>query len=406
MSNFLAIATVTETVRQLLQAAVDVDLPGTTVTMARPADDTVGPQGPRVNVFLYRVTPNAGLRNNDLPTRRPDGQLEERPQTAIDLHYLFSFFGDESQLEPQRLLGTVVRTLHGQPVLTRQTIASALASTTFGFLASSDLATQPELVKFTPAALSLDDLSKLWSVFFQAPFVLSVTYGATVVLIEGGETPMAALPVQRRNLRVLPFRQPFIEHVLAQGGPTVPIVAGSVLLIRGQQLQGDVTLVRLAGNLLTPDSVTDTAVSLTLTEPPLPAGALRAGVQGAQIVQQVLFGTAADPHHGFESNVAPFVIHPSVTAVGLAGSLVTVNVDPPVRARQRVSLLLNERLGAPPAALVFATPPQPADTAAPGFTVSGVAPGEYFVRLQVDGAESPVDLDPASAQFGPTLTFP
>jgi hypothetical protein len=406
VSNFLAVATVTETVRQLLQAAIDVDLPGATVTMDRPGDDVTGPQGTRVNVYLYRVTPNPGLRNDDLPTRRPDGLLQERPQAALDLYYLISFFGEEGQLEPQRLLGSVVRTLHGRPVLTRPMIADALASSTFGFLASSDLAAQPELVKLTPAALSLDDLSKLWSVFFETPFVLSVAYEATVVLIEGEETPRAALPVQQRNLRVLPFRQPLVEHVLAQGSPNTPILAGSTLLIRGQRLQGEITLVRLGGNVLTPDSVSDTEVSLALTEPPLPPGAMRAGVQGVQVVQQVVFGTAADPHRGFESNLAPFVLHPSITAVSLAGNQVTITLNPPVRTGQRVSLLLNQRVGAPPAALVFAGTPQPADTATPRFTVSGIVAGEYFVRAQVDGAESPLDLDPASPQFGPTLTFP
>ena len=69
------------------------------------------------------------------------------------------------------------------------------------FLAASDLDQQPELVKFTPAQLSLDDLSKVWSVFFQTPYALSVAYEATVVLIEGDETPRAPLPVRQRNLR-------------------------------------------------------------------------------------------------------------------------------------------------------------------------------------------------------------
>jgi hypothetical protein len=36
----------------------------------------------------------------------------------------------------------------------------------------------------------------------------------------------------------------------------------------------------------------------------------------------------------------------------------------------------------------------------------GVAADEYFVRVQIDGAESPLDLDPASGGFGPKVTFP
>jgi hypothetical protein len=62
-------------------------------------------------------------------------------------------------------------------------------------------------------------------------------------------------------------------------------------------------------------------------------------------------------------------------------------------------------------------PPQPTPTAysfsLPPFTVAsstitcditGVASGVYFVRINVDGAESPLDLDPTSSGFGPTVT--
>ena len=68
-----------------------------------------------VNVFLYQVTPNAAWRNADLPTRRANGDLIQRPQAALDLHYLLTFYGDESLLQPQRVLGSVVRTLHCGP---------------------------------------------------------------------------------------------------------------------------------------------------------------------------------------------------------------------------------------------------------------------------------------------------
>jgi Pvc16 N-terminal domain len=409
VSNFLAVATVTEALRQLLQAEVSDDVPGATVTMVRPETDGNGNQAPRVNVYLYRVTPNAALRNNDLPNRDGDGRLRNRPVSALDLHYLFSFYGNETQLEPQRLLGSAVRTLHTYPVITRDMIDDVLGSTAFGFLASSTLGDQPELVKFTPSQLSLDDLSKLWSVFFQTPYALSVSYEATVVLIESEETAMPSLPVQRRNLRVLPFRQPRIEQVRDANDATAPIQVGSTLLIKGQQLQGDVTQLRFSGNVIVaPQTVSDTEITVTLASPPFPANTLRAGVQGVQVVQQVLFGTTADPHPGFESNVAPFVLHPTITtlSVNAAGDQVTVNVNPPLRARQRATLLLNARVGSPPAAHAFPLPPVTANTPSPVFAVTGVATGDYFARVQVDGAESPIDLDPASPTFGPIVTFP
>ncbi len=405
MSNFLAIATVTETLRQLLQAAVDSDLPGTTVTMARPEDQPAGPGGSRVNVFLYQVKPNAALRNSDLPARRASGLLQERPVAALDLQYLFSFSGNEAQLEPQRLLGSVVRTLHGRPMLTRQMLLDALSSTTLGFLANSNLVDQIELVKLTPLALTLEELSNLWSVFFQTPFVLSVAYEAAVVLIEEEETPFSPLPVQRRNLLVLPFRHPLVERVQAATGPNAPIVAGDTLLLRGQRLQGDVTRVRIGGQIVTPTSVSDSEVALPVTAPPLPAAALRAGVQGIQVVQEIVFGSPGDPHRGFESNVAPFVLRPTVTAATVAGAVVTVNVDPAVRVGQRVNLLLNQNTTVDPLAFSFAADVPSVDTTTIQVTTAGVIAGDYFLRLQVDGAESPIDLDPASPTFGPVVTF-
>jgi hypothetical protein len=35
-----------------------------------------------------------------------------------------------------------------------------------------------------------------------------------------------------------------------------------------------------------------------------------------------------------------------------------------------------------------------------------VKPADYFVRLQVDGAESVLDLNPVSPNFGPKVTIP
>src|SRR4051812_41849924 len=102
MSNYMALATVTATLSQLVQEAINSQtlmLP--TVTHMRP--DGTGLPSPGVNIFLYQVTPNAAWRNVDLPARNSDGQLITRPRVALDLHYLLTFYGDDTALEPQRL---------------------------------------------------------------------------------------------------------------------------------------------------------------------------------------------------------------------------------------------------------------------------------------------------------------
>lgn len=416
MSNFLAIATVTATLSQTVQAAVGADVPGATVTMLRP--DRLGneAQATGVNIYLYQVTSNAAYRNADVPTRRPDGGLAQRPQVALDLHYLLSFYGDEGQLEPQRLLGSVVRTLHARSVLTRQMIRDTVANPTFHFLETSNLADAIELVKFSPLPLNLEELSKLWSVFFQIPYTLSVAYQATVILLQSEEMPQVALPVRRRNLYVMPFRQPIIEGVMSQEGVDAPIVASSTLIIRGMRLRGDVTQVIIGGVEVTPQDVSEAQIRLQL-----PADSLRAGVQGVQVVHHTLMGTPAVPHRGVESNLAAFVLRPTITAVtvsnpGGSGSElrsadVTVQVNPTIGVAQRVVLLLNELLGDEAAAYTFVAKPRNADANAITIPVSGVKAGEYLVRVQVDGAESPLDVDtnPDSPTFnqyiGPKMTL-
>ena len=70
-------------------------------------------------------------------------------------------------------------------------------------------------------------------------------------------------------------------------------------------------------------------------------------------------------------------------------------------------LLLDKVPGGTPASFSFLTNPEvaAADTGSLQFALSGVGSGDYFVRIQVDGAESVIDLDPASVHFGPKVTL-
>ena len=199
MSNYLAIATVTETLRQMLNVVVDQAVPGARATAVRPSASS-GLPSVGVNVFLYQVSQNAAWRNADLPTRREDGALHQRPQVALDLHYLLTFYGEDQQMEPQRVLGRVTCAMHAQPLLLRDKITEAV--TAVSFLADSNLSDQVELVRFTPIPLTLEELSKLWSVFFQTAYVLSTAYQASVVLIEADVRPPETKPVLEPHIQV------------------------------------------------------------------------------------------------------------------------------------------------------------------------------------------------------------
>ena len=223
MSNTLAVAAVTSTLRYLLEQALGGSQPGPVgsarVTTLHPAkladrDDPELPKG--INVFLYQVSPNPTWSLADLPTRRDDGSLMTRPQAALDLHYLISCTGDDSELDAQRLLGRAALALAVNPVLARELVSAAMAhyadDVATMFLAQADLADQVELVRLAPATLSLEDVSRLWSVL-GTPYLLSLTYTATVVLIQADAAVQAALPVRERAVTVSPAAAPVIAGV-------------------------------------------------------------------------------------------------------------------------------------------------------------------------------------------------
>lgn len=404
MSNFLAIATVTGALRSALASAAAV-VPGASITTRRPDGANGALAGAGINIYLYQVTPNAAYRNEDLPTRRADGTLSQRPRTALILHYLLSFFGEERELEPQRLLGAAVRQLHSRPIIDKQEILDAAVASPF--LAATNLAEQLDRVRFTPLNLSLDELSKVWSVFFQSPYLLSVAYQAGAVLIESEDTPRTALPVLARSVEVAPFRQPFIERVVAQDAEDQPIFLDSTLLIRGKRFRSDSSLVLLAGAERVPTTVSDSSITLSI-----PAGT-QPGPHGLQVVQKLLLGTPPKTlHRGFESNVGMFVLSPRTTAItkttladGVTPAL-RVTADADIGPNQRVALLLDSTLAAGAASFSLTPGARPVGEVSFLTSLAKIPAGRYFVRLQVDGAASPVDLDPASPTFGPTVTLP
>jgi len=426
MSNYLAIATVTATLRQIIDEALSMVAGGGNVKTLTSRPDSIhgdnkGFEG--VNIYLYQVAPNAAFRGSDLPMRTSEGALVQRPQAGLDLYYLLNFYGKDENLTSQLLLGKIVSILHARPVLTRDTIRKVVSkaeseSTIPDFIADSDLADQVEQIKFSLLTFDLEELSKLWSVFFQTPYVLSVAYHASVVLIEGEDTPQPTLPVRERQVYVSPFKRPFVEQVSSAEGPGVPILAGDELVIRGRDLQGDITKVRIDDEAFSPDHVSATTVRMHIPD------SNKAGIHGLQVVHELLLGTPPVEHRGAESNIAPFVLCPQIktkpngkyeisfTREGgrargssedsLSGQ-VDVTLVPVVGKEQRIMLLMNELVDADPAAYSFPAPRGEEDTDHITIPVEVVKEGSYLVRVQVDGAESPLDVDETGKYSGPIL---
>ncbi len=422
MSNYLAVATVTKALVQMLDTAVKAAVGGAGVVTKRPdvttADKTV-------DLFLYQVTPNAALRNSDLPTRNALGQVITRPTCALDLHYLISFYGDGDSYASQRMLGAVVTALLAEPGLTRERILSVSKDDNNDNMSGSDLAAAVEQVKFTQQALTLEELSRIWSIFYQVPYVLSVAYTASVVIIESEEPVLASQPVLQRGpgdrgveTQLGPFPQLDSWHV-GEGNddaarlqfPSYPSARlGTILTLRGRNLGGDSMVVQLMNQHLqlpVPDlPATVTAgrpgeVKIAIPNATADATKWVAGLYSVAIA--VTSGGTTRTTNVLALPFAPQIAGTTVGARDVDGNVVvTVTAAPTVRAAQDVFLSLSDR--------DVAATTRALDTDPLQFTVLKPAAGVASIRLRVDGVDSmqfkgqgtpsrPV-LDPK------TITFP
>ena len=273
-------------------------------------------------------------------------------------------------------------------------------------LVNSELAEQVEQIRITQAALTIDDLYKLWT-GFQGRYRLTAAYLVTAVLIEGTRSTRASLPVASRFVEVVPLDHIIIDSIAAaDGGPIRP---GAAVVVAGAELAADNVQLTIDGvdrsTLMTAQSAREIAFNLPS---PLTNG-LRAGTHGVQVVHPVIFGTST-PHRGSASNLAAFVLHPLLkvaldepathlqsNGVTFAAATLDLTLDPPVTKNQKVVVLLNAA-DSSGLAYSFAAAAgngiiDPAvETSLVKVPVSGVVAGAYLVRASVDGAASALQM--------------
>ncbi len=455
MSTALAIASVTAVLKDLLNnGLIDHNASSTlgnvTVSALSPdrIDTTTLNQTSQINLFLYQVTPNSGWRNIALPSRNSDGERISNPPLALDLHYLVTAYG-ALELHAEILLGYSMQLFHETPVLTRNAIRSALAPPTpvsggsglpasMRALFTSELAEQVEQIKITPEALNTEEISRMWTAF-NAHYRPSAAYQASVVLIESKQSTRSTLPVRARKVYAIPFVHPFIEEIKSQvqtGDPILsnqPILSGQNIVITGRELKSDFVRVRIGIIETAPANNNITGEQIILALPPT----LKAGIQGVQVLHLRELGSPPALHRGVESNIAAFVLRPAIQSANVSNvqgagldprsADVTVTVEPAIGDEQRVALLLNEFI--PVTSPPVTSPPGEAKSQAYSFIapsritlsppsgppgeknsitipIRGVKAGDYLIRLQIDGAESPLASDASGQYVDPQITIP
>lgn len=396
MSNVNAIAVATEGLKALVQRsfaeAAPAAIAGAKVGAVRPtqiANDFVG-----VNIFLYRLTPNAALRNEDLPSRRANGELARRPQLAANLHYLLTFVGDEAGLEPQRILGAAAAGLHAHSELMPEDIEELAENASAGsyLRLHNDLAQQVERVRFTLEPLSLEDLTKLWTIFPQKPYELSIAVQASVVLLEAPLTPVPRRPVLRRGIFSGLADPPKLASIAPLITPRTVQGARARLTLTGAQLSGQVTRARIDTDEPVPVvSATNGEVVVAVPD------ALRAGIHAIRVLVAHTF-QSGDTTRRFEleSNALPFVLEPFITTASpiaaAVGGAIEIAVEPALAPRQQVRAIVGNvsiRWTTP-----LPGPGVPAEHASFEVTLPPeVEAGTWPLRVEVDGATSSL-VDP------------
>lgn len=411
MSNVLSIAAVTAVIKDLLENGLVSDAivssMGDVVVTALPPDrvSVEADERPQLNLFLYQISPN---RNADWSANTADKFYSRStidrtatPPLALDLYYLLTAYGAKD-FQAELLLGYAINLLYKIPMLNSDRIETALTNATkvsaanvfsqsLSTISTAALAQNLSQLKISSEFLSLDEMSRLWSLF-QTHYRPSTAYRVSMV----------AMPERQEyqpDKGKISASVPQIDQVTSMGDRS--ITTDNILLIRGQNLRGEITRIRLdkKETILSPQDVTPTQISLKL--PPH----LVAGIQGVQI----LHSSIASPDLYIESNLASFVLHPQIAATitkidgdskDVRNAEITVKFSPRVNRSQQVNLLLYRASN--PQEVAYSAPANLVDTDTDllTFNLSDIALGNYLVQARVDGAASLAPTELSDRRFG------
>jgi len=420
MSNALALSTVSAAFLRRILSAANAAVPSAKVRLGAPTAKLADDAAALVNLHLYRVEPNAARANEHMPTRGATGETRGPSKLALDLHYILSFYGDHDLLEPEQLLGAVMLALEHEPVLSRTTVANAIDDN--DPLEGSDLDEALARLRVTRQLMTIDDFSKVWSIFYQVPYAVSLAYEVSHVLIETDDPAPVPAPVSHPGLWVAPRSTLRLDSAGAVPGRSVPPIWGGELHVAGRGLGKPGLTLEIDGAALVMDDVaqSDSALEIPLAAATFGGSDLAIGVHRLQAIAPK---TRPDqPGHLRErSNSIAFALGPAIALGAVnappggptATGSVEIDFTPAVGAAQSVRLLLDSRDENDPAQLVLPgrEPDAGAAQATLSFSFTDLPRGRWLVRADVDGLLSPVVVDrtagsPTHGQIiGPELTL-
>ena len=320
-------------------------------------------------------------------------------------------------------MGSTIRTLIDRPLLTQSMIKESLINAKTPILEESDLVDQVQKIRFIPSTMTTDELTRVWSILFQTPYSLSFPYKATAVLIQGDRSGRLALPVRKTEAYIM-LARPVIENIdhypLNDDKRMInTITLDSRIMIQGRDFTGEGKVkIQVGRSHITPNSIESNTASLFF--PDLSSeerDRLRAGVSGIQLLR--VSGKAEDisTEVTVESNAFPFELCPQVrdeegisiesleidSITNKFNGIVVVKVDILIAPGQRVFLLLNGTNSQISGSYIFRAERHRRLSREIRFPIRNIEAGEYLLRVQVDGAESPLEIDDRNSYTGPIL---
>jgi hypothetical protein len=410
MATAEAVAAVGLSLRSLLADRVQDPAGGSApvpVNLGAPGPDR-DPDGAvdeaRINLFLYRVSENGYLRNQEIPGHGHPSAYG-RPPLSLDLCFLLTVYGSRmvgtylDETPAHQLLGSAMQVLHDNAVITDSLVTRRPPAGQP--ILDPVLRKELETLKVTLHPLGIEDLTNVWTAL-ELSFRLSVAYEVSVVRIESdrprkhapliGEFPPPGQP-HRTGPRVItvPLRQPRLSSIGVRRADdpsglerTVPFArVGDTLVLHGNQLSGGGVAVRIGSTDVPASYVAPSGEVIEAEIPDHPL--LTPGTHTTAVATVV----PELPQAAMTTVGLPIVIVPHVSVVSVVGRTLAV----------QGTRLLD---GAAPAEILVGDTVVPRTSYLPGSTATSVEVSladtlpAFPVTARVSGTLAPFPSLPAS----------
>ena len=172
MSDFNVIGDIGETLKKFLEndpwEGFDTSSKPV-IRLKSPKEMTENNENKVLSIYLYQILENPYLKNEEL--KRSDDTSLLLPPLTLDLFYLITPYFEKQPTLEKRVLGKAMQIFYDNSILTGTALEGSLSGI-------------DEEIRLFLNPLSVDELSKIWSIFPDIPYRISVGYIVTPVRID------------------------------------------------------------------------------------------------------------------------------------------------------------------------------------------------------------------------------